>query len=197
MIAVFGHPLGGGAQLRPLEPWQSAELLDAVAVAREHLSPWTVIASRVVDLRSARALLQHFADLHARDAGRYFGIWLDGTLVGAVMFRTFDAGTGVCELGAWLTPDAQGRGLVTRAFRHMIDWAFREREMHRVELRASPANTRCWAIAPRLGMTREGVLRGAFVLGGFRHDSEVWSVLAHEWPPRVGVTSRVSPAARP
>lgn len=183
MIAVFTHPLGGGAHLRPLEPWQSAELLATVAAAREHLSPWTVVASRVVDLRSARVLLQHYADLHARDAGRYLGIWLDSTLVGAVMFRHFDPGAGGCELGAWLTPDAQGRGLVTRAFTHMTDWAFRERGMHRVELRASPANTAACRIAPRLGMTRDGVLRGAFLLDGARHDSEIWSVLAHEWPP--------------
>lgn len=184
MIAVFVRPLGDGAELRPLEPWQSAELLATVAAAREHLSPWTTIASRVMDLRSAHALLQHFADLHASDTGRYLGVWADSILVGAVMFRTFDTSTGVCELGAWLTPPAQGRGLVTRAFRHMIDWAFRERGMYRVELRTSPTNRRCCGIAPRLGMTREGLLRGAVVLSGVRHDSEVWSVLAHEWPPR-------------
>ncbi|MGH3852191.1 MAG: GNAT family N-acetyltransferase [Pseudonocardiaceae bacterium] len=189
MIAVFVHPLGDGGELRPLEPWQSAELLATVAAAREHLSPWTVIATRVMDLRSASTLLRRFADLHANDTGRYLGIWADVTLVGAVMFRNFDADTGVCELGAWLTPAAQGRGLVTRAFRHMIDWAFRERGMFRVELRTSPANTRCRGIAPRLGMTREGLLRGAVMLGGVRHDSEVWSILAHEWPPPVGVTS--------
>lgn len=186
---MFVHPLGDGAELRPLEPWQSAQLLAAVAAAREHLAPWTMIASRVMDLHSASALLRHFADRHAGDTGRYLGIWLDDTLVGVAMFRTFDAGTGVCELGGWLTPGAQGRGLVTRAFRHMIDWAFREREMFRVELRTSPANTRCRSLASRLGMTREGVLRGAVVRSGVRQDSEVWSVLGHEWPPHVGVTS--------
>lgn len=178
---MFSYRLGDDADLRPLEPSHAHELLAAVDAARQHLAEWTVLATRVVDLASARALLQHFADLHARDAGRYLGIWLHGTLVGGVLFRSFDTRTGVCEVGAWLVPTGQGRGLVTQALRHMIDWAIRERGMHRVELRASPANARGRAIAPRLGMTREGMLRGAFVLNGMRHDSEVWSVLAQEW----------------
>jgi ribosomal-protein-serine acetyltransferase len=30
-------------------------------------------------------------------------------------------------------------------------------------------------------MTREGVLRASFRLGGARHDTEVWALLADEW----------------
>ncbi|MFC4858744.1 GNAT family N-acetyltransferase [Actinophytocola glycyrrhizae] len=72
--------------------------------------------------------------------------------------------------------------LVTRASTAMIDWAFRERGMHRVEWRCPSANTRSSAVARRLGMTREGTLREAFSLHGVRHDVEVWAVLASEWP---------------
>jgi RimJ/RimL family protein N-acetyltransferase len=64
----------------------------------------------------------------------------------------------------------------------MIDWALRVRGMHRVEWRCAPGNTRSSAVARRLGMTREGVLRQAFPLRGERHDVEVWSLLATEWP---------------
>jgi hypothetical protein len=32
-------------------------------------------------------------------------------------------------------------------------------------------------------MTRDGVLRQRYPYRGVRHDSEVWSVLAQEWPP--------------
>lgn len=55
--------------------------------------------------------------------------------------------------------------------------------MHRVEWRASAANTRSLAAAERLGMTREGVLRQSYPHRGVRQDTEVWAVLAHEWPP--------------
>jgi RimJ/RimL family protein N-acetyltransferase len=66
----------------------------------------------------------------------------------------------------------------------MIDWAFRVRGMHRVEWRCATGNTRSSAVARRLGMTREGVLREASPLRGVRHDVELWAVLATEWPDR-------------
>ena len=43
------------------------------------------------------------------------------------------------------------------------------------------ARRSCSAVARRLGMTREGVLREAAPLHGVRHDIELWAVLASEW----------------
>jgi ribosomal-protein-serine acetyltransferase len=74
-----------------------------------------------------------------------------------------------------------GRGLVTRAVRLIIDWAVDERSIHRVEWRVSSANEASIAVARRLGMRKDGVLRRATSTGGRRADAEVWSVLAPEW----------------
>jgi ribosomal-protein-serine acetyltransferase len=76
---------------------------------------------------------------------------------------------------------ASGRGLVTRAVRVLIDWAVRERGVHRVEWHVDTENAPSIAVARRLGMTREGVMRGNFLYRGSRRDTEVWSVLAPEW----------------
>ena len=38
-----------------------------------------------------------------------------------------------------------------------------------------------FAVAERLGMTKDGVMREAYLHRGVRHDMEVWSVLAPEW----------------
>jgi ribosomal-protein-serine acetyltransferase len=179
---VFAQTLGDGAELRPLEPWQADEFASHVDQVRDHLLPWIPFASRIYDVEGARELLQRFADLQAKDEGRFYGIWVDGVLSGGTLFRTFDVPSGVCEVGVWLAPGAEGRGLVTRAVTHMIDWAFRVRGMARVEWHNDPENVRSAAVARRLGMTREGVLRSSFVLGGARHDTEIWAILASEWP---------------
>ena len=91
--------------------------------ARALVDPWIPFAAAATDLTSARALLQRYADKQAADTGRLYGIWLDGTLVGGVLFRIFEADTGNCEIGCWLEAAAEGRGLVTRASRMLIDWA--------------------------------------------------------------------------
>ncbi|MEU1898572.1 GNAT family protein [Nocardiopsis dassonvillei] len=178
---MFSYWLDDGAELRPLEPWNAAELLGCVDSAREHLSAWTHLAHRVVDRSSARRLLQEYADRQARDSGRYLGIWDEGELVGGALFRAFDTRLGVCEVGVWVVPKARGKGLATRALWTMTDWAIRGRGLHRVELRTSPANAETRAVAERLGMRREGTLRQAVPVGGVRHDSEVWAVLRDEW----------------
>ncbi|MEU6679444.1 GNAT family protein [Streptomyces sp. NPDC046925] len=178
---MFAISLGEGAELRPIEPWQAQEFLAHIERAREYAGPWVPLTTLVTDLESARERLQAHADRQAADTGRLCGVWLDGVLVGGVFFRIFDTATESCEVGVWLEPSAAGRGLITRASRVLIDWAVDQRGMHRVEWMASSANAPSIAVAERLGMTRDGVLRESFPWQGVRHDMEVWSVLAPEW----------------
>lgn len=178
---MFAYPLGDGAELWPLEPWQAAEFAAYLDRSRAHLAPWLPWARTITDEDTARHWLQRYADSQAADGGRIYGIWLDGVLVGGTLFRVFDRRSGTCEVGVWLAPEAEGRGLVTRAVLHMIEWAVEVRGMTRVEWRTVSDNVRSIAVAKRLGMVREGVLRQAFPLDGVRHDVEVWSLLAEEW----------------
>jgi RimJ/RimL family protein N-acetyltransferase len=178
---VLHQPLGDGAELCALEPWQAAEFAAHVDRVRAHLAPWVPFAHSVTDTDSARGLLQRMADAQARDAGRFYGIRVDGELGGGTLFRTFDAAAGVCEVGAWIAPEHQGRGLVRRAVTHMITWAVGPRGLSRVEWRTDPRNERSRAVARALGFTLEGTLRSNFALAGERRDTDVWAMLAGEW----------------
>ncbi|MFD3512107.1 GNAT family N-acetyltransferase [Streptomyces sp. NPDC058657] len=183
---MFGTDLAGRgdgekAVLRPLEPWRAEEFLAHIDRGRAHIGKYIGMPDVNKDLESARAFLQRYAQKTADDAGGIFGIWLDGTLVGGVMFRLFDAAAGTCEVGCWLEPSATGRGLVTQACRVLIDWAVEERGIHRVEWLCDAENTGSINTAKRLGMRMDGVLREAYLYRGVRHDEEIWSVLAPEW----------------
>jgi ribosomal-protein-serine acetyltransferase len=171
----------GGSQLRPLEPWHAEEFLAHMDRGREFIGRHIGLADVVTDLDSSRSFLQSYADKAAADAGRIYGIWANDALVGGVLFRTMDVAHGTAEAGCWLEPAAVGNGLVTKASRVIIDWAIRERGIHRVEWLVSAENEASIAVARRLGMTRDGVLRESYPRHGTRHDIEVWSVLAPEW----------------
>lgn len=179
---MYAMSLGdGGAELRPLEPWRAEEFLAHMDRGREFIRQYVALPDAVTDLASSHSYLQGYAEKAATDTGRIHGIWLDGRLVGGVLLRTMDVGQGTAEAGCWLEPSAVGKGLVTRAARLLIDWAVEERGIHRVEWLASAANEPSIAVARRLGMTRDGVLRESYLYRGKRHDIEVWSVLAPEW----------------
>ncbi|MFB4262931.1 GNAT family N-acetyltransferase [Nonomuraea sp. GTA35] len=179
---MFATSLGDdGAVLRPLEPWRAEEFLAHMERGREFIGRFIALPDAVVDQASSRAFLQAYADKAAADTARIYGIWKDGTLVGGVLFRTMDVKMGTAEAGCWLEPAAAGKGLVTRAARLIIDWAVEERGIHRVEWLAAAANQASIAVARRLGMTRDGVLRESYLHRGERFDVEVWSVLAPDW----------------
>ncbi|MER6630177.1 GNAT family protein [Streptomyces sp. NPDC000987] len=170
-----------GAELRPLEPWHAEEFLAHLDRGRDFIGQFISFGSKETDLASARAMLQRYADLRAADSASLHGLWLDGKLVGGVLFLNFDAVNGNCEVGCWLEPAGTGRGLVTRAMHVLIDHAVEQRGIHRVEWVAASGNQASLNVARRLGMTRDGVRREAHPYRGVRHDLEVWSILAPEW----------------
>ncbi|MGA5063256.1 GNAT family N-acetyltransferase [Streptomyces exfoliatus] len=179
---MYAIPLGDdGAELRPLEPWQAEEFLAHMDRGREFIGARNGLPDVVTDLESSRAFLRTYAEKAAADTGRIHGIWSDGTLVGAVILRTLDTRAGTAEAGCWLEPAGVGKGLVTRAARALVDWAIEVRGIHRVEWVVASGNEPSIAVARRLGMTRDGVLREDYSYRGKRHDMEVWSVLAPEW----------------
>src|SRR3569833_3885551 len=95
-----------GAELRPLEPWSAEDLLAHINRGREYIGRDSAVADVITDLASSRAFLQSYADRTAADTARIHGIWADGTLVGAVLFRTKDVGRGIAAAGCWLGPSA-------------------------------------------------------------------------------------------
>lgn len=177
---MFEKVLNPTSVLRPLELWHAEEFAAHVDRARDHIRPW-VGPSFVTDtLDGARSTLRRYADAAAADGARVYGIWSCDVLVGGVMFVTFSAAAGICELGCWLEPAAEGQGLVTSAARALLDWAFEVRQLNRAEWRCRADNDRSAAVARRLGMTLEGTLRGAWLNGGTYHDKQVWAVLRDE-----------------
>lgn len=184
---MFSLPLRDGAVLRPLEVRHAEEFAAHMARAREHIRPWVGARFITTDVEGARGTLGRYAERQAADGARLFGIWLDGTLVGGVMFTDFSAATESCEIGCWLEPAAEGRGLITPACEILLDWALVTRGAHRAEWLCRADNARSSAVARRLGMTLEGVRREAWPFGGVRHDTQVWAVLAPEWRAHRGL----------
>lgn len=180
-MELFTHDLVPGAQLFALEVWHAEEFAAHLDRARSHIRPWVGPAFVTDTVDGARGTLARYAERAAADGARLFGIRLDGRLVGGVMFVEFSAAAGACEMGCWLEPDAEGRGLVTAGCRVLLQWAFDGRGLHRAEWRCRADNDRSAAVARRLGMDLEGILRGAWLNGGVHHDKQVWAVLAPQW----------------
>lgn len=173
---MFSRAISPDAELRPLELRHDREFAEHLDRARDHIRPWVGAAFVTDTVDGARATLHRYTLAAAEDGARLFGIWLGGRLVGGVMFVSFDAAAGQCEIGCWLEPDAEGHGLVTAAAKTLVAYAFDERGLHRIQWRCRADNVKSAAVAQRVGMRLDGTLRGAWLNGGTFHDKQVWGL---------------------
>lgn len=90
------------------------------------------------------------------------------------------------ELGYLLGKGWWGRGLATEAARAVVDWGFRSLKLHKVYARAHVDNKPSWRVMERLGMTREGVLRGHWKMRDEHVDLVYYGVLRDEWTLQAG-----------
>ncbi len=98
-----------------------------------------------------------------------FGGWSDGSAPLAIVDAETDTVLGAitvhapvevrASVGYWLTAEARGRGVATRALRLISRWALEELPIARLQLYTLVGNDRSGAVAERAGFSREGVLR--------------------------------------
>jgi ribosomal-protein-alanine N-acetyltransferase len=91
-------------------------------------------------------------------------------------------GVMAAKLGFALVPAAQGRGYAADACRALITFGFGSLGLHRISAAIGPGNTASIRLIGRLGFTHEGCIRDHVHTNGAWRDSELYSVLEHEWP---------------
>jgi [ribosomal protein S5]-alanine N-acetyltransferase len=80
-------------------------------------------------------------------------------------------------------PDLRGRGLGKEITRLILDWAFGELGLHRVELEVLANNQRAFRCYLACGFRQEGVRREAELYPDGWQDFIEMAVLRHEYPP--------------
>lgn len=133
------------------------------------------------DLAGTERFIAETEEQLSRGNGFQAALAPEGEIVGTVGFPVFDRVNRNANIGYWLAEEAQGRGTMTTAVGALLDHAFYELELHRVEIHCAPDNRRSRAIPERLGFREEALLREAELVGGRYLDSVVYGMLEGEW----------------
>jgi ribosomal-protein-serine acetyltransferase len=169
--------------IRPLEIEDADELHALVEGNREHLARWMPWAA-AQDREGTERFLAEAEEQLIRTDGFQAAVEPDGEILGVVGFHSIDWTNRNTSLGYWLAADAQGAGTMTTVVSALLDYAFYEWELHRVEIHCAPENIRSRAIPERLGFREEARLREAELVGGRYLDSVVYGMLEAEWESR-------------
>ena len=172
--------------LRPFDVRDAAAFFELIDSNREHLARWIPAFGFIRTLEDERVALRGIQARHRE--GDIIGGAIEylGCLAGAASISGLNSDNRPAALGYWITERVQGRGIATRACRVLIEKAFSERGVNRVEITAAAQNARSRAVADRLGFTLDGVRLQAFRCGGRLHDLAVYCLPADEWTSPAG-----------
>ncbi|MFE7401065.1 GNAT family N-acetyltransferase [Streptomyces sp. NPDC057557] len=132
--------------------------------------------------RSLSALRERVErDRDDQDRDDFLVLLSDGTPIGHIALVDQDIADGTAEVHLLLDSRYRGQGYGTDALDALVDLAFGELPMHRIQAVTHTANTAALTVLTKAGFVQEGVRRSACLHRGRRYDVAVLSLLRDEW----------------
>lgn len=107
---------------------------------------------------------------------------IDGKVMG--MLTLVRRKNSMGELGYALGINYRGRGYASEAAAGLMEYAFTELGLHRIQATTSADNSASYKVMERLGMRREAHLRESALRDGAWVDELIYGMLAREWRAR-------------
>ncbi|SFR88404.1 Protein N-acetyltransferase, RimJ/RimL family [Halomicrobium zhouii] len=85
------------------------------------------------------------------------------------------------EIGYWIVESERGQGYATEAVDLLAEWAFHDRQLHRIQARVFAGNEASMRVLEKAGFEREGTMREAYRVEGEFVDAALFGLLAREW----------------
>lgn len=162
--------------------WLTAEDVDAMY---EIFSDPEVARFLAIPLQRSREETERFlASIHEgyRTGSLYqWGIERAGRLIGTCTLGGIDWENRRAEIGFVLGRSAWGQGLMAGALPPLIDHAFGDLGLHRIEADVDPRNGASLRLLEKIGFRREGHLRERYFKDGEIQDSIMLGLLRQEY----------------
>lgn len=164
-------------EIRPPTYADQVEFLSAMRASRRFHHPWLtapttpqgyeMLMDRVADPRYEPMLVCRRSD------GAIVGFFNLGEIVRGRLQSGF--------LGYGAVAEHAGCGYMSAGLRLVLDRAFGELSLHRVEANIQPGNRPSIALVQRAGFVREGYSERYLKIGGRWRDHERWAIRAEQW----------------
>lgn len=177
---MFQYKVDEDIKLKMLEEKHGKELFFLVEKNRVYLREWLPWLDRNQTEEDSRSFIRNSFVQFIEGLGITAGIFFRDKLVGVIGIK-IDKTNNSGEIGYWLDADHQGNGIVTKACREIINYAFGNLGLNRIVIRCATGNRRSQAIPERLGFIKESILREAEFLYDHYEDLIVYSILKNEW----------------
>lgn len=178
---MFSWKVDRNIELRLYEPRHAEELNALIEQNMSHIRKWSAWLKDDRSIENTHAFIKRNLKKFAANKGFAAGIWYRDEMAGQIEYNYLDWKNRKTEIGFWLGESFQGKGLVTKSCRVLIDYAFDELKLNRVEMHCGAENIKSRKIPEKLGFREEGIIRQAGWLQDRFVDFVIYGMLASEW----------------
>ena len=167
--------------LKILELQDAEEVFALIDKNRLYLRQWMPWVDTNATKENTEVFIRSTLDQYQLNFGFQCGIWFRGQCAGIIGFHNIDWMNKNVEIGYWLGEEFQGKGIMTKACSTLVNYAFYEFKLNRVQIRCATENKKSNAIIERLGFMKEGITRQAEFLYDHYVDLFVYGMTADVW----------------
>ena len=157
------------------------EITRVVRENLEELKLWMPWAKDDYSVESAREFIKFNLSEFAKDGSFGASVFFDEKMVGGIGFHNLDLRNKSAHLGYWLAKEAQGKGIMTRCCRVLINYLFGDFGLNRIQINCNIENAKSRAIPERLGFQLEGIHRQVEWLHDSFRDWAIYAMLKEDW----------------
>lgn len=185
---MYTAEIDRGISIKEVAMEDASVIFRAIDRHREYLKIWLPFVVYMKEVKDEEDFLSSVLAVPAEEREWVFKIEKGDEFCGLIGFRCTDKPNRRTEIGYWLLPEYQGKGVMTKCVRHLCQWAFEQRGMNRIQIKCAVGNFPSNAIPKRLGFRFEGIERdGELLASGEYTDINVYSLLKkdtkQECPP--------------
>ena len=164
-----------------LEEIHAESLLNVVNANRVHLREWLPWVDNMQTVGNFKYYINDCKKRAEAQTDFGFSIVVDNNIVGRVGLHHINQQNKIGEIGYWLADGMQGKGIISRCCKAIINFGFNELDLNRIEIKCAVGNDKSKAVAEKLQFKYEGILRQAELLHGKFIDLHLFGLVKEEW----------------
>lgn len=175
--------VASGIELKRLRLESSATIFLAIDQHRHTLRTWLPFIDHTWKVSDTENFIKSVLRAKGVKNDLVYEIYFEQEFAGLIALKEIDPWNKKSELGYWLIPSFERKGIMVLSGMALIDYAFNTLGLHRIQIKVAVGNSRSSLIPEKLGFTLEGIERSGEKFTDHFIDLEVYSLLKNDHPP--------------
>lgn len=163
--------------IRPYLIEDAAQVFEAVRGSIEDICPWMPWCHADYSIDDSETYLAISVAGFEKGEIYDFAVLRDGHFVGACGLNQVNIVEGVANMGYWLRTSESGKGIMAQAAKKVLEWAFENTNLNRIEIVAAIENKRSQRVAEKIGAHQDAVLAKRVIIDSKPSSAVLYSVI--------------------